>query len=184
MIVVTVHPEVLCRPVLERINGLLVVGPEAQLAIEQFADATGRRLELPAERDLQAGQALVWLEAAAPAVQRVTLQRTRSDHRRHSRKYAEGELASDRSFYFVGPEGKLKLRAQNLMVFLQMGDGVDDGTWLHHLARHDFSTWIEHEIKDPELAAEVHTIEATLSDPQLSRRAVRAAVERLYTLPA
>ena len=184
MILVTVHPELLCRPVLERINGLLVVGPEAQLAIEQFAEATGRRLELPAERDLQAGQALVWLEAAAPSVQRVTLQRTRSDHRRHSRKYAEGELANDRSFYFVGPEGKLNLRAQNLMVFLQMGDGVDDGTWLHHLARHDFSTWIENQIKDPELAAQVHTIEDTLSDPQLSRRAVRAAVERLYTLPA
>jgi energy-coupling factor transporter ATP-binding protein EcfA2 len=184
MIVVTVHPELLSRPVLERLNGLLVVGPEAQLAIEQFAEATGRRLELPAERDLQAGQALVWLEAAAPSVQRVTLQRTRSDHRRHSRKYAEGELANDRSFYFVGPEGKLKLRAQNLMVFLQMGDGVDDGTWLHHLARHDFSTWIENEIKDPELAAQVHTIEDTLSDPQLSRRAVRAAIERLYTLPA
>jgi HAD superfamily hydrolase (TIGR01484 family) len=184
MIAVTVHPELLCRPVLERINGLLVIGGEPEAAIEQFAGATGRRLELPPDCRLDTGQALVWLEAAASAVRRVTLQRTRSDHRRHSRKYAEGELAGDRSFYFVGPEGKLRLRAQNLVVFLQMGDGVDDPTWLHHLRRHDFSAWIKDEIKDPELAAEVRSIEDTLSDPQQSRRAVRAAVERLYTLPA
>ena len=63
-------------------------------------------------------------------------------------------------------------------------DGVDDATWLHHLKRHDYSAWIDRQIKDPELAAEVHAIEATVSDPRLSRAAVRAAVERLYTLPA
>jgi HAD superfamily hydrolase (TIGR01484 family) len=184
LIVVTVHPEVLCQPVLQRLNGLLVVGAEPEAAIEQFAAATGRRLELPAERDLQPGQALVWFDGATPRMQRVTLQRTRSDHRRHSRKYAEGELSDDRSFYFVGPAGQLKLRAQNLMVFLQIGDGVDDATWLHHLKRHDYSSWIDSQIKDPELAADVHSIEGTLSDPALSRRAVRKAVERLYTLPA
>ena len=54
----------------------------------------------------------------------------RAEHRRHSRKYAEGELPQDRSFYFRGPQGKLNLRAQNLMVFLQMAEGVDDETWL------------------------------------------------------
>jgi hydroxymethylpyrimidine pyrophosphatase-like HAD family hydrolase len=184
LIVVTVHPEVLCRPLLQRLNGLLVFGAEPEAAIGPFAAATGRRLELPADRSLQAGQALVWFDGATPTMQRVTLQRTRSDHRRHSRKYAEGELSDDRSFYFVGPAGQLKLRAQNLMVFLQIGDGVDDATWLHHLKRHDYSSWIDSEIKDPELAAEVRAIEGTLSDTALSRRAVRAAVERLYTLPA
>jgi HAD superfamily hydrolase (TIGR01484 family) len=184
LIVVTVHPEVLCRPVLQRLNGLLVVGAEPEAAIEQFTAATGRRLELPADRSLQTGQALVWFDGATPTMQRVTLQRTRSDHRRHSRKYAEGELSDDRSFYFVGPAGQLKLRAQNLMVFLRIGDGVDDATWLHHLKRHDYSSWIDNEIKDPTLASEVHVIEGTLSDAALSRRAVRAAVERLYTLPA
>ncbi len=184
LIVVTVHPEVLCRPVLQRLNGLLVVGAEPEVAIEQFTAATRRRLELPADRSLQTGQALVWFDGATPTMQRVTLQRTRSDHRRHSRKYAEGELSDDRSFYFVGPAGQLKLRAQNLMVFLQIGDGVDDATWLHHLKRHDYSSWIDSEIKDPALASEVHAIEGTLSDAALSRRAVRAAVERLYTLPA
>ena len=70
------------------------------------------------------------------------------------------------------------------MVFLQIADGVDDATWLHHLKQHDYSAWIDSQIKDPDLATEVRAIESTLSDPALSRRAVRAAVERLYTLPA
>ena len=53
--------------------------------------------------------------------------------KRHARKYAEGELGEDRSFYFRGPEATLNLRAQNLSTFLQMAAGVDDRTWLHHL---------------------------------------------------
>jgi hypothetical protein len=126
----------------------------------------------------------VWLDAAAPVLQRVRLQPSRSEQRRHSRKYAEGELPLDRSFLFVGPEHKLKLRAQNLMLFLQIGDGVDDATWLHHLQRNDYSAWMQQQIKDPELSAEVRRIENAVSDAQASRRAVRAAVERLYTLPA
>lgn len=184
MIVVTVHPEMLCRLVLQRTNGLIVVGGEAERAVQQFADATGRRLAPPDGTALAAGQALVWLDAAAARPSRVRLQPSRSHQRRHNRKYAEGELSSDRSFYFVGPEGKLKLRAQNLMVFLQIGDGVDDATWLYHLRRRDYSAWIEREIKDPELSAEVHRIENTVADAQASRQAVRAAVERVCTLPA
>jgi hydroxymethylpyrimidine pyrophosphatase-like HAD family hydrolase len=189
MIVVTVHPEVLCPPVLQRINGLIVVGGDAEQTARQFADAIGRPLKRPATSALEVGQALVWLEAAAPhdaalALRRASLQPSRSDQRRHSRKYAEGELSGERSFYFVGPQGKLNLRAQNLMVFLQIGDGVDDATWLHHLRRHDYSAWIGREIKDPELAAEVRRIEGVEADARASRQAVRAAIERLYTLPA
>jgi hypothetical protein len=37
------------------------------------------------------------------------------------------------SFYFRGPDDKLKLRAQNLAVFVQLAEGVDDETWLFHL---------------------------------------------------
>ncbi|HEU5297101.1 MAG TPA: HAD-IIB family hydrolase [Burkholderiaceae bacterium] len=184
VIVVTVHPEVMCRPVLQRINGLVVVGSEAERAVQQFNQATGRDLKWPDDTRLEQGQALVWLATGEPAMRRVSLLPTRSDHHRHSRKYAEGELAVERSFHFVGPEGKLKLRAQNLMVFLQIGDGVDDDTWLHHLRRHDYSAWLEREIKDPELAAEVREVEDTITEPGDSRRAVRAAVERVYTLAA
>ena len=128
-------------------------------------------------------EALVWLDGQAP--QRLRLVPTRAEHRRHHRKYAEGELPADRNFHFRGPEGKLNLRAQNLIVFLQLADGVDDETWQHHLRRGDYSRWFAECIKDEQLAQEAAGIEADAGlTPAQSRAALRSAVERIYTLPA
>jgi hypothetical protein len=109
----------------------------------------------------------------------------RAERQRHVRKYAEGELGPDRSFYFRGPGERLNLRAQNLTLFLQMADGVDDETWMHHLRRGDYSRWFRDAIKNPELAAEASAVErAPAADPAGSRAAIRAAVEQRYTQPA
>ena len=101
------------------------------------------------------------------------------------RNYSAGELGEDRSFYFRGPEDRLNLRAQNLTMFLQLADGVDDHTWLFHLIRGDYSKWFREAIKDEALAGEVAQYE---KDGQISaresRQKVRAAVERRYTAPA
>ena len=107
-----------------------------------------------------------------------------TERRRHRRKYAEGELPPGRSFYFTGPAGHLNLRAQNLVLFMQLGDGVDEATWLHHLQAHDYSAWIEEAIKDDTLAQTVRAIEEQSDLPvSESRRLVRAAIEERYTLP-
>jgi hypothetical protein len=77
------------------------------------------------------------------------------------------------------------LRAQNLIMFRQIADGVDDETWLHHLRQGDYSHWMETVIKDPSLAQIVHDVEHR---PDLSakdsRRQVSDAIEERYTLPA
>ena len=49
------------------------------------------------------------------------------ERRRHLRKYAEGDLEED-AFYFRGPDDKLNLRVQNLVLFAQIADGIDDET--------------------------------------------------------
>jgi hypothetical protein len=98
------------------------------------------------------------------------------------RSFAPGP---DKSFYFRGPEGKLNLRAQNLIVFNQMAEGVDDETWLHHLKNGDYSAWFRNAIKDPELAAEARGIEQTAElSAEASRDAIRRAVEQRYTQSA
>jgi hydroxymethylpyrimidine pyrophosphatase-like HAD family hydrolase len=101
---------------------------------------------------------------------------------RHRRKYAEGELGADKSFYFKGPEGKLNLRAQNLVIFTQVAQGVDDATWLYHLRKGDYSSWFTEAIKDDELASEVKQIE---KDPGVSadesRALIKTAIEQRYT---
>lgn len=107
------------------------------------------------------------------------------ERRRHMRNYAEGELGADKCFYFRGAEAKLNLRAQNLISFTQLAEGVDDETWLYHLHQQDYSRWFQEAIKDETLAEEAARIEA---NPKLSakesRDRIKAAIEQRYTLPA
>ena len=89
------------------------------------------------------------------------------------------------SFWFRGPDDRLALQAQNLAMFGQMGDGVDDETWMFHLRRGDYSAWIRAAIKDEELADEVAAVEADTSvSPAESRRRIREAMSARYTAPA
>ncbi|HEY9446517.1 MAG TPA: haloacid dehalogenase, partial [Burkholderiales bacterium] len=102
---------------------------------------------------------------------------------RHHRKYAEGDVRYN-SFYFRGPGGKHNLRAQNLSIFCQLAEGIDEETWMFHLRRHDYSRWLRDVIKDEELAATVEDIERRGElAPDETRAWVRAAVEARYTLP-
>ncbi len=70
------------------------------------------------------------------------------------------------------------------MIFLQIADGVDDETWMHHLRSHDVSRWIRDAIKDKDLADEILSVEDGETELSASRRRVREAVERRYTAPA
>ena len=98
-------------------------------------------------------------DGAAPRWSRFFVGRRRSTHQRHLRKYAEGELPPDRSFYFRGPHGGLNLRAVNLARFCELAEGVDEATWEHHRQRGDYSAWLREMIKDPELGQEAEALE-------------------------
>ena len=79
----------------------------------------------------------------------------------------------------------MNLRAQNLMLFLQIGDGVDDDTWQYHLHQGDISRWFREGIKDENLASAAERVESlTNVTPQESRALIRTAVEQDYTVPA
>jgi hypothetical protein len=134
---------------------------------------------------LEPGQILVWQRGTGQAPFRLRAPPPRTERRRHTRKYAEGSLPPERSFYFEGPEGKLHLWAQNLIIFNQLAEGVDDATWEYHLRRGDYSRWFRDMIKDPGLADEAARVEQTPDvSPADSRAQIRAAVEKRYTLPA
>jgi len=109
---------------------------------------------------------------------------SQADHQRHLRKYAEGDLGPERSFYFQGPEKKLNLKAQNLTTFVQLAEGVDDETWRYHLKRGDISDWFRRSIKDEGLASDAGKIENMDTPPEESRRLIKKAIEGRYTLPS
>ena len=131
---------------------------------------------------LERGEAaLAWLDERPRAV-RFRVARRRVQHRRHVRKYTEGELPPDRSFFFRGPEGALNLRAANLTRFVELADGVDETTWAHHLARGDYSAWVRDMIKDPDLATQVAALETAGDRPVESRRRVLEAIRARYAV--
>jgi HAD superfamily hydrolase (TIGR01484 family) len=183
LLLITVHPDKLASSVLRQVDTLIVVGPDPHESIEAFAAAVGATV--PASAAPSEGQVVCWSLRGGSGPVAFTPIKPKSERRRHDRKYAAGALGEDKSFYFRGPDSKLNLRAHNLMLFLQIGDGVDDGTWTYHLRKHDYSDWVKTAIKNDELAQSVAQIE---SDAALgageSRKRVRAAIEKVYTLPA
>jgi hypothetical protein len=129
------------------------------------------------------GHGLLWNAGGEPQI--VVLEPTKTDRRRHLRKYAEGSLGDDRAFWFRGPENKLKLRAQNLVTFLDLADGVDEETWLHHWRKGEISDWLRRCVKDGELADNVAAVEREARDDAThSRERVRELIEAQYTAPA
>lgn len=105
------------------------------------------------------------------------------EHRRHIRKYTEGELPPDRSFYFRGPDDRLNLRAANLVRFVELAEGVDEATWAHHLRGGEYSRWMRQMIKDPEIAEEISALEHDRAlSPGDSRRRVLDAIRARYAV--
>lgn len=179
---VSVRPSALTQRIVERVDRVIAVGEEPGLVLAEFARIAGMP-EPTFEGSLERGE-MATLSRDDPQPRRLRVMPASGMHRRHVRKYAQGMLGEDKSFYFRGPDGRLNLRAQNLMMFLQLADGVDDATWDYHRRRGDYSQWIADSIKDDDLAREVGDVERGELDFASAKAAIREAIERRYTLPA
>jgi len=184
MIYITVHPDLMAKAALACVDVVVAVGQSPEKALAAFARISGRAVRAAPPTELGTGHALVWNFRCGEDPCRVKVQFGTQTRKRHTRKYAEGDLGPDRSFWFRGREGKLNLQAQNLLLFSQIGDGVDDDTWQYHLERHDYSRWFREVIKDGSLAAEAEAVESAGLAPDVSRTRIRAAIDADYTLPA
>ena len=183
---ITVHPDEMAAEVLQDVGLMLTVGRDPADTLGRFARIVGARAPRVPDKTLEPGEAIAWRPADGrrpPELFHVAA--PEGERRRHRRKYTEGELAPDRSFYFRGPAGRLKLRAQNLSLFNQIAEGLDDETWLFHLHQGDYSRWFREQIKDEELAREAAAIEKDEGlTPERSRAMMREAIEARYTAPA
>jgi len=181
-LLVTVHPDHLDRRILAAVDVIVTTGDPSP-TLKGFTKAVGEQPpeEIPTPDQ---GEAVIWRRGGGPP-QVFKIVPAKVERRRHLRKYAEGELPDDRSFYFRGPDGRLNLRAQNLSLFMQLANGVDDETWSHHLSRGDYSSWLRNGIKDEDLADQARKIEEDDSlSPKESREKLGALIAERYTLPA
>lgn len=177
LLMITVHPDAVSPAALHLMTHTLAVGKEPGSTLAAFARAAGQdapRLEA-AQGDLA-----LW-HAATGAAGMLTLAPASVERTRHRRKYAAGTMSKDKSFYFTGPDDRLRLRARNLHTFVELAEGVDDDTWTHHLRQGDYSAWIRDSLGDAELADEVAEVEG---EPEDGRRRVADLIAERYTLPA
>lgn len=184
---ITVHPGAVEPMTMANVGTLLLIGGQPADTLAGFCKATREKEPLcPAVQGskLPTGDAMVWRRGGPEAIVIHTKQ-PRTVRKRHSRKYTEGNLGPEGSFYFRGPNGRLNLKAPNLQVFLQLANGVDDETWEYHRKNGHFSKWVRALIKDEDLAEELVQIEVDLKAmPSDTRASVRESIESRYTLPA
>ncbi len=177
MLAIAADPSQLSGTLLSTVTAVVGVGADAAQTIET---ATGNRLdEQPGAPD--ESQALFWQARAPNAARLIVPLAPESKKQRHRRKYAQGDLAPEKSFFFRGPDQRLNLRANNLTIFAQLAEGIDDETWTHHLRRDDYATWFREAIGDDELAEAAHRAK---DEPEKSRELVLAAIREKYTRPA
>ncbi|WP_156297515.1 HAD hydrolase family protein [Mycobacterium paragordonae] len=109
-------------------------------------------------------------------------------HVRHGHKYADVRLPRERQFYFHNPAGIPVAPAATLHDFCTAIAHLDQRALEYHLARGDFSRWLDGTITDRDLAARVAAWEDELeahraADLERIRRKLVRAVEERY-LPA
>jgi hypothetical protein len=181
-VLVTVHPDRVAREILSLVHVMIAVGPGPLRTMQKFAEATGRSLDWPERLDFEKGKAVVWIPDEEPPFP-VEIVPGTVERIRHHRKYAEGNMRY-RSFYFRGPDSRHNLRAQNLAMFSQIAEGIDEATWLFHLHRGDYSRWFRGAVKDRYLAEQAEQIERRRDlAPYETRSLIRGLIEARYTLP-
>ncbi|MER8844248.1 ATP-binding protein [Mesorhizobium australicum] len=183
-ILITVHPEAISTDALRLMTAVIALGPKAKDVVKTFCHETG--IEPPKDIPTPKGdRVLFWRPGARKKITTIKVIEPRQSLKRHSRKYAEGQLDETGSFYFRGPDDAMNLRAHNLMIFAQMAEGIDDKTWEFQLRAGDYSKWFRHQIRDKDLARETAEAEkdSKLSADE-SRKWVLDAVRRRYTAPA
>jgi HAD superfamily hydrolase (TIGR01484 family) len=180
IILITVHPDRLQNAVLSTLNTVIAVGDRPDETVTTFARQAGIAPPSAPSVALEKHEVLLWFNKANAHPVRVTVEPSETERLRHRRKYAQGDV-QEKSFYFRGPENKLNLKAQNLSMFLQIAEGVDDDTWLFHLHQGDYSRWIREAIKDEPLAESVAEIERNEKSAERSRELIKDAITKQYT---
>lgn len=179
-IIITTSPGVLSPSILSKVGMIITVGEGSTYALEEFCSA--RDLEMPAPPPtLSKNEAYAWdLENnREPTVIRFKM--PEQLHQRHKKKYALGDLGRH-SFYFTGPENKLKLKAHNLMMFIHLAEGVDDATWLYHLQRNDFTNWFKCCIHDEDLISLSEDVTTHHPSAKKSKKMLLDYIRTKYTL--
>jgi hydroxymethylpyrimidine pyrophosphatase-like HAD family hydrolase len=183
-LLVTVHPDHVAPAVLAPVDIVVAIGAEPRETLARFARAAGKTIDWPECPSHEPGTVVAWFTAAGEPPFALRPLPGSAERIRHKRKYAEGDLRWY-SFYFRGPDCRHNLKAQNLSVFCQIAEGIDEETWMYHLRRGDYSRWFRYAVRDDVLADEAERIEQREDvPPWQTRKMITELIHTRYTLPA
>lgn len=179
-VLVTTEPKLLNPSIVSQTDLLMVIGKEPAVVFDQYAQLRKIPTSNDSIKTLNKGEVWIWeKENIFP----IRIERPTQLMQRHKKKYSMGDM-QDNSFYFRGPGKKLNLKANNLMIFIQMAEGIDDETWMYHLGKKEYSKWFRNAIHDEDLADAAEKIENRETDPTGSKDAILTLVKEKYTAPA
>lgn len=174
MFISAFHRE-MSQAVMETVDMIISIAKDPREALQQCCELLKEPLpDLPTPEDNQVHHALAWHRGTRTPTW-FSRMVPKADHQRHIHSHFDGEMDAPDRFVFRGPERKLQLPTQNLKIFIQIADGIDDETWEYHLRRHDYSRWFRDVVKDYGLASTTESIE---NDQSLAPKASREAIIR------
>lgn len=177
-ILISTSPHALSRDILSKVGLLITIGKNPVYPFEQFCRILG--LEVPDGIPMLAEDELcVWEREISRFPRKVKFHLPRQLVQRHKKKYAQGDMG-DTSFIFRGREKRLHLKANNLMLFMHIAEGIDADTWLFHLHRKDFTRWFREAVHDEELARIGEEAE-NIKDADGSKRKIIDFIAQKYT---
>jgi HAD superfamily hydrolase (TIGR01484 family) len=177
---VTTEPKLINPSIISQTDLLMVIGKEPDIILDQYARLKKISLSNDSIQPLNKGE--IWI-LEKNDIFPIRVERPTQLMQRHKKKYAMGDM-QDKSFFFRGPGNKLNLKANNLIIFIQMAEGVDDDTWTYHLGKKEYSNWFRSAIHDEELADAAEKIEAGETDPAKSKDSILTLIKERYTAPA
>jgi hypothetical protein len=182
-LLISTEPVRINNSIMQQLNTLIVVGNNPGELVRQYASIKSFSANSISIPSLEKGEALVWETAnkKEPAV--IVHSTPKHLTKRHIKKYTTGDMGYN-NFYFKGPENKLNLKAYNLMVFMQLAEGVDDDTWIFHLKQHDYSKWFKNALHNEELADLTMEIEDKNHNAKSSKEEILKLISERYTAPA
>jgi HAD superfamily hydrolase (TIGR01484 family) len=149
---ITAFIEQFPEEILKTADLFIAIGDDPLASLAKYCELLGEGTpDVAPPLDQKEHRALAWWRGAGKPEWFRRLP-PKSEHQRHRHGYLEGDMDPEHRFYFRGPKGELNLPAQNLRLFMQVGEGVDDDTWLYHLREGDYDRWFRNVIKDEGLA--------------------------------
>lgn len=182
-LLISTEPIRINNSIMKQVNTLIVVGDNPEELVQQYASIKSLTLDSIQIPLLEKGEALVWETTIKKEPVVIIHSTPKHLTKRHVKKYTTGDMGYN-NFYFRGPENKLNLKAYNLVVFMQLAEGVDDDTWMYHLKRNDYSNWFRDALHNDELADLTKEIEDKSDNAKSSREEILHLIAERYTAPA